>query len=91
VPYRVPARRGWLKLQEWSKIYGPIYKIKIMGNDTVVISDTKILEDLLVKRKANYSSRPDFPAVPGANYDMRYLPFLTAGGRYTRLILRPDD
>jgi cytochrome P450 len=76
----VPSKRIWLKFQEWSKIYGPIYQLKIMGEDIVVISDKKILEDLLVKRKANYSSRPDYPAIPGANYDMRYLPLLSAGG-----------
>ena len=51
-----------------------------MGEDLVVVSDLKILEELLVKRKANYSSRPEYPAIPGANHDMRYLPLLSHGG-----------
>ena len=54
-----------------------------MGEDIVAISDKRILEELLVKRRSNYSSRPDYPAIPGANYDMRYLPLLASGGMQT--------
>ena len=80
VPHKLPPRCSWLLFHEWSKVYGPIYKFKIMGEEIVAISDRTILDELLVKRRSNYSSRPDFPAIPGANYDMRYLPLLASGG-----------
>ncbi|RDL40570.1 uncharacterized protein BP5553_00549 [Venustampulla echinocandica] len=55
---RLPALRPWVHLQQWSKIYGPIFTIWVGRQPTIVISDPKIAVDLMEKRSSKYSSRP---------------------------------
>ena len=56
----VPAQYPWIKFQEWSKKYGPIYTVWFGRRPTVIISDPNVAVDLLEKRSQKYSSRPRF-------------------------------
>lgn len=48
-----------VQFQKWAREYGPIYSL-VLGNKTMIVlsSDTAI-KDLIDKRSAIYSSRPD--------------------------------
>ncbi|KAI8627302.1 cytochrome P450 [Xylariaceae sp. FL1651] len=60
----VPANAAWLKFYEWSKEYGPIYQMEMFGSVHVWISSEQIAHDLLSRRAAIYSDRPQIPNLP---------------------------
>ncbi|CUS13703.1 unnamed protein product [Tuber aestivum] len=56
--FQIPLINPWRKQAEWTKQYGPIYRLKL-GKDTVIVLGTqKAARDLLEKRSKIYSSRP---------------------------------
>lgn len=59
----LPIDLMWLKFKEWSDIYGPIYRTKMLGANFVVISDEAIAEDVLVKWAKVYSDRPQITII----------------------------
>ncbi|XP_035699757.1 cytochrome P450 2C15-like [Branchiostoma floridae] len=69
-----PGPRGWpvvgnffslanghrhLVLTDWSKTYGPVYRVNLAGKLMVVLSGYDIIHEALVKTADNFSSRPD--------------------------------
>ncbi|MCJ1403329.1 hypothetical protein MMC11_006552 [Xylographa trunciseda] len=66
----LPKSKPWIKFQEWSKIYGPIYTIWIGRRPTIILSDPNIAVDLMEKRSNKYSSRPRFVAMGEIHWDM---------------------
>lgn len=54
----LPKQSPWLKFQEWSRVYGPIFTIWIGRRPTIVISDPNVAVELMEKRSQIYSSRP---------------------------------
>ena len=54
----IDAGRPWIKLAEWSKQYGPLMKVDILGQPTIVISSASLAKQLLVKRANITSDRP---------------------------------
>ncbi|KAI5863304.1 cytochrome P450 [Durotheca rogersii] len=69
----VPAEATWLKFYEWSKEYGPIYQTEMFGTVHVWISSERIAQDLLSRRAANYSDRPQIPNLPDNRTSGHYL------------------
>ncbi|OGM42661.1 cytochrome P450 monooxygenase [Aspergillus bombycis] len=67
---QIPSKHPWIKLQEWSRIYGPIYTIWLGRRPTVVISDPSIASELLEKRSKKYSTRPRFVTMGEIYWDM---------------------
>jgi cytochrome P450 len=57
---RLPTSKPWIKFQDWSRIYGPIFTIWVGRRPTLVISDPEIAVELMEKRSNKYSSRPRF-------------------------------
>ncbi|KAH8677106.1 cytochrome P450 [Ilyonectria robusta] len=57
--HQMPMTNLHLKLQEWTKQYGPIISLKLGTQDMVVVSSDKIVRDLIDKRSAIYSGRMD--------------------------------
>jgi cytochrome P450 len=53
----MPREKAYMKFKEWADIYGPIFKIDVLGNTHVIISSQTIAEDLMAKRAAIYSDR----------------------------------
>jgi cytochrome P450 len=56
----IPQSYPWIKFQEWSKKYGPMYTIWLGRRPTVIISDPHVAVALMEKRSQKYSSRPRF-------------------------------
>ncbi|KAI0872055.1 cytochrome P450 2C3 [Hypoxylon argillaceum] len=60
----VPSESSWLKFYDWSKEYGPIYQTESFGTVHVWISSEQVAHDLLSRRAAIYSDRPQIPNLP---------------------------
>ena len=43
---------------EWSKQYGPIVHINMLGQPVIILSTSEVAHDLLAKRGAIFSDRP---------------------------------
>lgn len=57
----MPAKDPHETFHEWSKIYGDVMYLEVLGKPIVVLSSEQAATDLLDKRSSNYSDRPDFP------------------------------
>ncbi|KAI0455444.1 cytochrome P450 2C3 [Xylaria acuta] len=69
----VPTEASWLKFYEWSKEYGPIYQTETFGTVHVWISSEQVAHDLLSRRAAIYSDRPQIPNLPDNRTKGNYL------------------
>ncbi|KAK5730067.1 hypothetical protein LTR15_000001 [Elasticomyces elasticus] len=56
--FDIPKSHAWLQFKKWADEYGPIYQVKAFGTTLVVISKESFANDLLSKRGAIYSDRP---------------------------------
>ncbi|KAM0790540.1 hypothetical protein ACM66B_003409 [Microbotryomycetes sp. NB124-2] len=56
--FQLPKSRPWVKMEEWTREYGPIYKLKLGRREMVVLGRADVALALLDKRSAIYSSRP---------------------------------
>lgn len=61
----IPQKHSWLQFYEWSKTYGPLYRLNIAGREHFIISTESIANDLCRDRGAIYSSREQLPAAVG--------------------------
>ncbi|KAH7097930.1 cytochrome P450 [Auriculariales sp. MPI-PUGE-AT-0066] len=57
----IPAEYGWVKFAEWSQQYGDVTHLTALGRHIVILGSQEAVNDLLVKRGANYSDRPVLP------------------------------
>jgi hypothetical protein len=55
----MPNKQPHLQFKKWADEYGPIYSLVIGTNTLIVVSSGTIVKDLLDKRSAIYSSRPN--------------------------------
>ncbi|KAJ5273362.1 hypothetical protein N7478_008487 [Penicillium angulare] len=56
--HQAPSGRGWLTYREWSKEYGPIIYLNMLGQPVILLSTSEVAHDLLSKRGAIMSDRP---------------------------------
>ena len=57
----IPPYHSWFKFAEWSKQYGPLYRLNLAGQNHVIVSTEDIANDLLRERGNLYSSRANLP------------------------------
>ncbi|KAF9891400.1 hypothetical protein FE257_004256 [Aspergillus nanangensis] len=57
--HQLPQSQAFLKFHEWSQTYGSIVGLKLGPQNVVILNGWKPVRDLLDKRGAIYSSRPD--------------------------------
>ncbi|KAJ3804912.1 putative monooxygenase [Lentinula aff. lateritia] len=57
--FGLPADCAWIKLSQWALQYGIIMYLEVLKQPMVVLSSIKIANDLLNKRSALYSDRPN--------------------------------
>ncbi|KAI0764639.1 cytochrome P450 [Fomes fomentarius] len=73
-----PLREPWRDLTRYKRIYGDYVFFHGLGNGILVLNSTKAITDLLEKRAAVYSDRPNFTVVGelmGLNQSMPLLPY----------------
>jgi cytochrome P450 len=74
----IPPSHSWFKFQEWSKQYGPLYRMNIASRNHVVVSTEDIANDLLRERGTIYSDREQLPMAAqlvGGNLRPLFLPY----------------
>ncbi|EXJ75912.1 uncharacterized protein A1O5_00420 [Cladophialophora psammophila CBS 110553] len=57
--HQFPLKKPFIKFHEWSKQYGPVVGLKLGPQNVVVLNNYRSVKELLDKRGAIYSSRPD--------------------------------
>ncbi|KAF4570982.1 hypothetical protein EYR36_008309 [Pleurotus pulmonarius] len=68
---------------EWSKIYGDVMHLKVFGRNMIVLNSVQAATDLLEKRSAKYSDRPNVTVYVGLGWDPN-LVFLPYGPRFRK-------
>ncbi|KAF8600464.1 cytochrome P450 [Ceratobasidium sp. AG-I] len=59
--HQMPTQgQDWLTYSEWSKTYGDMFYLNVLGKPLIVVNSMKIATDLLHKQSAKYSERPTF-------------------------------
>ncbi|KAJ7112408.1 cytochrome P450 [Mycena crocata] len=58
--FQMPRKKQWIHFNEWAKIYGNIYHLRVFTTHYIVLNSAKAASDLLDKRSAIYSDRPTF-------------------------------
>ncbi|OOF93612.1 hypothetical protein ASPCADRAFT_173504 [Aspergillus carbonarius ITEM 5010] len=56
--HQIPKQKAYLRFTEWSKQYGRLFSLKLGPATAVVITDRRLVKDLLDKKSALYSARP---------------------------------
>lgn len=56
--HQAPKSHAWITYQEWSKGYGPIVHVNMLGQPVVILNTSQVAHDLLAKRGATFSDRP---------------------------------
>lgn len=77
--HQAPKEYSWKQFHEWTKQYGPIFKLQFGKDTIIVLGNYEAAHALLNQRSSNFSSRPFMP-MAGVN--------LTKG---MHLLLRPYD
>ncbi|PBP25396.1 cytochrome P450 [Diplocarpon rosae] len=54
----IPHDKFWLTLEDWSKVYGPIWTLWIGRRPQIIVADPLIAAELMARRGSKYSSRP---------------------------------
>ena len=51
----------WLDFAEWSKKYGDLIHLRVLGQDYIILNSVNVVNDLMEKDSAIYSDRPVLP------------------------------
>ncbi|KAH9914736.1 cytochrome P450 monooxygenase [Fomitopsis serialis] len=55
--WHVPVEKSWMYFHSLCQKYGPMVMLKALDNDILVLDNAEDIQELLVKRSNNYSSR----------------------------------
>jgi hypothetical protein len=57
----LPKEKDWLTYRAWNNQYGDIVSVDVLGQKIVILGSASVVDDLMEKRGAIYSSRPWTP------------------------------
>ncbi|KAK2057163.1 cytochrome P450 [Colletotrichum caudatum] len=57
--HQMPLTKPHIQFKKWAKEYGPVYSLILGTKVMIILSSDRAVKDLLDKRSAIYSSRPD--------------------------------
>lgn len=57
----IPLNHSWFQFQEWSKQYGPLFRLNLAGRNQIIVSTEEIANDLLREKGTIYSDREQLP------------------------------
>ncbi|KAM5539417.1 hypothetical protein V8D89_006869 [Ganoderma adspersum] len=70
--FNIPKVSPWLAYRELSRQYGKILSLKALSQVLIVVDDAEIAVELLEKRSAIYSSRPESPMIALVGWDWAF-------------------
>jgi hypothetical protein len=56
--HQAPKSHAWRRYLGWSKAYGPVVHVNMLGQSIIILSSSQVAHDLLAKRGAAFSDRP---------------------------------
>ncbi|KAK0469478.1 cytochrome P450 [Desarmillaria tabescens] len=73
----IPAEYPWITYAQWTATYGDVLYLNTPGNPTIILNSAQVATELLEKRSALYSDRPDMQMLRLSGWDfalsiMRY-------------------
>ncbi|KAG9225867.1 hypothetical protein CCMSSC00406_0008395 [Pleurotus cornucopiae] len=73
----MPSDQQELVFHEWAKIYGDVMHLKVLGHDIIVLDSVQAATELLEKRSALYSDRPNFTVYTtmGWDHNVAFFPY----------------
>ncbi len=84
---QIPRFGAWFKFKAWADQYGPIYHIRLLGKDHIIIASEDVASQLLGSRGAIYSGRPSIPTLYDSQSNhgtAEYLPLMSKNQDHTR-------
>ncbi|KAH0366556.1 cytochrome P450, partial [Aureobasidium melanogenum] len=75
---KIPRKNEYLQFTKWAREYGPIYSIMVGSRPMVVLSSLEVVKELLDKRSAIYSDRPEAYAakhIPTSKLRIVFMPY----------------
>ncbi|KAI0698160.1 cytochrome P450 [Cytidiella melzeri] len=82
---QVPSSLSWITFTEWSKKYGPVFSLDLLGQPVVVLNSHRAAADLLDRRSQNYSDRPRMIMGDEILTGGMYMVFLKYGDRWRKM------
>ncbi|KAL0575890.1 hypothetical protein V5O48_006090 [Marasmius crinis-equi] len=79
----IPSQNTSEAFYEWSKIYGDVMYLKVLGREIIVLGSVKSAQALLEGRSANYSCRPKFTVLEVMGWEP-LLGFMQYGKRFLK-------
>ncbi|KAI0313067.1 cytochrome P450 [Amylostereum chailletii] len=80
--FDMPTSCEWETFSRWGQIYGELVYVTIFGRRMVILNTAEVANDLLEKRSAIYSDRPNFPLVDLAGHSTFNFGFMPYGKRW---------
>ncbi|KAI8670225.1 Fumitremorgin C synthase [Fusarium keratoplasticum] len=56
--HQIPQKGSYLTFTKWAKQYGGLYSLKLGTGTAVVVTDRRIVKELIDKKSSKYSNRP---------------------------------
>lgn len=70
----MPGKDAHLQFEKWAREYGPVYSLMLGTKTMIVLSGDQAIKDLLDKKSAVYSDRPElYIGQTLASGDLRFL------------------
>jgi len=70
----MPGKDAHLQFEKWAREYGPVYSLMLGTKTMIVLSGDQAVKDLLDKKSAVYSDRPElYIGQTLASGDLRFL------------------
>ncbi|KAH0219980.1 cytochrome P450, partial [Aureobasidium melanogenum] len=74
----IPSKNEYLQFTKWAREYGPVYSIMVGSRPMIVLSSVEVVKELLEKRSAIYSDRPEAYAakhIPTSKLRIVFMPY----------------
>ncbi|OJT05249.1 O-methylsterigmatocystin oxidoreductase [Trametes pubescens] len=83
--FDIPRQSAWQTFAAWSKDYGDVVRLRILGRSIILLNSAEATSDLLEDRFGIYSDRPDFPLMNMVGHDKWNFGFMPYGKKWRAL------
>ncbi|KAL5521415.1 hypothetical protein ACEPAG_9341 [Sanghuangporus baumii] len=80
---QIPTTQPWKTFADWGKSYGPVSFAEALGRSMIIINSVTAARDLMDKKGAIFSNRPNMPVLGMTGLDIT-LPLLQYGSTHQR-------